>query len=81
VERVRGYLASDEGLAEVKGEIRGARELGITAVPTFVFEGRYGVQGAQPASAFLQAFETIARESATAPHPSADGCDDGSCAV
>jgi predicted DsbA family dithiol-disulfide isomerase len=80
-ERVRGYLASDEGLAEVKGEIRDARQLGITAVPTFVFEGRYGVQGAQPASAFLQAFETVARESAAAPQPGADGCDDGACAV
>lgn len=80
-DRVRGYLASDEGLAEVKGEIRDARQLGITAVPTFVFEGRYGVQGAQPASAFLQAFETVARESAAAPQPGADGCDDGACAV
>ena len=80
-ERVRGYLASEEGVAEVKEEIGAARQLGITAVPTFVFEGRYGVQGAQPASAFLQTLEAVARESAAAPQPGADGCDDGSCAV
>ncbi len=82
VERVRAYLATDEGAAEVKGEILDARQIGVTAVPTFVFEGRYGVQGAQPASAFLQTLEAVARESAgAATAPAADGCDDGSCAV
>ncbi len=63
-ERVRAYLASGEGLAEVREEIRAAREIGVTAVPTFVFEGRYGVQGAQPPATFLQTMEAVARESA-----------------
>ena len=80
-ERVRGYLASTEGVAEVESEIRQARQLGITAVPTFVFEARYGVQGAQPVAAFLQALEAVARESAAAPQPSPDGCGDGVCAA
>jgi predicted DsbA family dithiol-disulfide isomerase len=81
--RVRGYLASDEGRAEVRDEIAGAQALGITAVPTFVFEGRWAVQGAQPASAFLQALETVAAETAAAPSggASADACADGSCSV
>lgn len=60
--RVREYLASDEGAREVREEIAGAQRLGITAVPTFVFEEKYAVQGAQPTSAFLQALETVARE-------------------
>ncbi|HEX8358723.1 MAG TPA: DsbA family oxidoreductase [Longimicrobium sp.] len=60
--RVRAYLASDEGLAEVREEIRAARQIGVTAVPTFVFERKYGVQGAQPVAAFLQTLEAVARE-------------------
>jgi predicted DsbA family dithiol-disulfide isomerase len=63
-ERARAYLASDEGLAEVREDIRSAREIGVTAVPTFVFEGKYGVQGAQPVAAFLQTLEAVAREAA-----------------
>jgi predicted DsbA family dithiol-disulfide isomerase len=60
--RARAYLASSEGVAEVKEGIRYAQQLGISAVPTFVFEGRYGVQGAQPTSTFLQTLEAVARE-------------------
>lgn len=55
--RVSAYLASNEGAREVREDIERARRLGITAVPTFVFENRYAVQGAQPTSAFLQALE------------------------
>lgn len=61
-ERVRTYLATGEGEAETKAEIEEARRLGITAVPTFVFEGKWAVQGAQPASTFLRALEEIAAE-------------------
>ncbi|HEX8431950.1 MAG TPA: DsbA family oxidoreductase [Longimicrobium sp.] len=61
-DRVSAYLASDEGTAEVHAGIATARELGISAVPTFVFEDRYAVQGAQPPAAFLQALETVAAE-------------------
>ena len=74
--RASAYLASDEGLAEVQEEIGHARQLGITAVPTFVFDGKYGVQGAQPPSAFLQALEAVALVTSAA-----DGCEDGSCPV
>jgi predicted DsbA family dithiol-disulfide isomerase len=52
--RVAAYLASDEGLAETKAEIAAARDLGITAVPTFVIDEQYAVQGAQPPEIFLQ---------------------------
>src|SRR5690606_3791511 len=61
-ERVRTYLATGEGEAETRVEIEEARRLGITAVPTFVFEGKWAVQGAQPASMFLQALEQVAAE-------------------
>lgn len=80
-ERVRGYLASGEGRREVQDEIAQAQRLGITAVPTFVIEGKYAVQGAQPASAFLQVLEQVAAESAAAGAPAGEACADGSCAV
>lgn len=75
-DRVREYLASGEGTDEVRARIADAQGLGISAVPTFVFEGRYAVQGAQPASSFLQALETVARETAVA---SAEGSGDDAC--
>jgi predicted DsbA family dithiol-disulfide isomerase len=61
--RVASYLASDEGLAETKAEIAAARDLGITAVPTFVIDEQYAVQGAQPPEIFLQVLEQSRRAS------------------
>ena len=85
-ERVAAYLASDEGAAEVQKEIARAQRLGIRAVPTFVFDGRFAVQGAQPASAFLQALEEAWAERREVLAPSvtgspADACADGACAT
>ncbi|WP_034089183.1 DsbA family oxidoreductase [Streptacidiphilus albus] len=75
--RVEAFLPSDEGLAEVRAELAEARALGITAVPTFVFDGSWAVQGAQETSAFLQALEQ-----AVPPSAQGDACgDDGSCAI
>lgn len=76
--RVRDYLASGEGLEETKAALDAAQQLGIRAVPTFVFEGKFAVQGAQSASTFLQALEEVARQ--TAQVGGDDGADDGSCA-
>jgi len=60
--RIRGLLESDVGLAEVRAELEQPRRAGISAVPFFVVDGKYGVAGAQPAKAFLEAFERAARE-------------------
>lgn len=80
--RVEAYLASGEGLREVQDEIAHAQRLGVRAVPTFVFDGKYAVQGAQPTSAFLQVLEEVHHEAAGAtPADAADACADGSCAV
>ncbi len=59
--RSSGYLASDEGEAEVEAEFESTRALGLRSVPTFVFDGQYVVEGAQPASTFLQALEEVQR--------------------
>jgi predicted DsbA family dithiol-disulfide isomerase len=57
------YLKSDAGAREVKQAIAEAQQLGITAVPTFVFDDKYVVEGAQPADLFLQALNLVAKES------------------
>lgn len=48
--------------AEVDGDIRQASEFGITGVPFYVFDGRYGVSGAQPEEVFGQAMEQVYQE-------------------
>ena len=85
--RVRDYLASGEGTGQLEAELARARDIGVTAVPTFVFEGRYAVSGAQPASTFLQVLEDVRARTSTdgssSPVEPARGedCADGVCAV
>lgn len=55
--QVTRVLASDEYADAVRRDIAEARELGITGVPFFVFNGKVGVSGAQDPSVFLRAFE------------------------
>ena len=65
-QRVRDYLGGGEARAEVLAEIEQARGLGITAVPTFVLDGTYAVQGAQPTATFLSVLEEVSRATAEA---------------
>jgi predicted DsbA family dithiol-disulfide isomerase len=58
-QRVRDFLDSDEGIAEVRGELLSAAEMEITAVPTFVFDGRWMVPGAQDPDTFVQVLRRV----------------------
>jgi len=82
-DRVAAFLASDEGVEEVRGEITEAQAIGVTAVPTFVFEGQWAVQGAQEASTFLQVLEQVREQTAEhaggAAAQGGDACADGAC--
>jgi predicted DsbA family dithiol-disulfide isomerase len=80
-QHVRAYLASDEGLEDVKREIDSARFNGITAVPTFIFDDKYIVEGGQPASTFLQVLEEVRRRSVSETTATAEACVDDACAV
>ncbi|MFD9124648.1 DsbA family oxidoreductase [Kitasatospora sp. NPDC059571] len=80
-ERVTAYLAGDEGADEVRAQLAEARALGISAVPTFVFEGRWAVQGGQEADTFLRVLQQVAEETAVAADGDAEACADGACAV
>ena len=59
--RVVEYLNSDEGVPELEASFDQARRLGVQSVPTFVIDGRYAVQGAQPAVALVDAITEVAR--------------------
>ena len=66
-DRVHAFLDSDDGLAEVREELRSAAEMQITAVPTFVFDGRWMVPGAQDPDTFVQVLRrVVARRTADA---------------
>ncbi|GAA1849741.1 DsbA family oxidoreductase [Asanoa iriomotensis] len=60
------YLASDSGADEVRAGLAEARDLGITAVPMFVFAGKYGVSGAQEPSTLLQVLNEVSQREAEA---------------
>ncbi|MCU1677769.1 MAG: putative dithiol-disulfide isomerase [Frankiales bacterium] len=82
---VRAVLAGDGYTDTVAADIADARSLGVTGVPFFVADRRYGVSGAQPADVLLAMLEQAWNDA----HPvvmvaGADddaSCVDGSCAV
>ncbi|KQS00332.1 disulfide bond formation protein DsbA [Williamsia sp. Leaf354] len=62
-------LAGDEFVAEVDADIAQARAHGISGVPFFVLDGRYGISGAQPAAAFTSALEQVVADRRDSPTP------------
>lgn len=56
-DEARGVLDSDAYAGDVLADERQARELGITGVPFFVVDEKYGVSGAQPAELFKEVLE------------------------
>jgi len=61
-DEVREALESHRFLADVKADMAQAREYGIQGVPFFVFDGKYGVSGAQDAATFANVLEEVRRE-------------------
>ena len=64
------FLASDKGTAEVRAELVEGPERGVTAVPTFVFEGQWAVPGAQDADVFVRVLTTVTERLAATGPPS-----------
>ena len=58
--KVSSLLNSDEGLVEIEMEERTYAQRGITGVPYFIINNKYGVSGAQPTDVFKQAILDIA---------------------
>jgi predicted DsbA family dithiol-disulfide isomerase len=62
-EVVRRLLAEDADKESVREEIATAQRLGVTGVPFFIFAGRFGLPGAQPAEILANAMSKAAGKS------------------
>ena len=84
-DEAREVLAGGRYADAVRADQAQARAYGISGVPFFVVDGRYGISGAQPAELIAQALEQAWRERTPSPlvpvGGTAPGCDDDSCAV
>lgn len=67
------FLAGEEGGEQVTRELRRAQMLGISGVPFFIFDGRYGLAGAQEPEAFAQVIERLADEAVGESPPERSG--------
>ncbi|MGW9551766.1 DsbA family oxidoreductase [Citricoccus zhacaiensis] len=56
-EQVHEALSEDRWETAVKQDLATAQALGVTGVPFFVLERKYGISGAQPTEVFTQALE------------------------
>jgi len=53
-------IINDQKIAEaVKQEISHYQQRGVTGVPFFVINDKFGISGAQPSEAFLEAFQSV----------------------
>jgi len=65
----REALESERYLPDVRADQQQAQAYGITGVPFFVIDGKYGVSGAQPAEAFAQIARQVWAERTAAEEP------------
>lgn len=80
-ERVRAVLGSDEFAGAVRADEEQAGAYGISGVPFFVVDGRYGISGAQPVELLLQSLEQAWSERTPALVAAGPGCEGDACAV
>jgi predicted DsbA family dithiol-disulfide isomerase len=55
-------VQNEKYTAKVVDQVRWAYEIGVTGVPTYVINNRYGIVGAQPYEVFKSALEQIANQ-------------------
>lgn len=74
---VEKLLSSDDKLAEVIAAETQMQTNGVTGVPFYIINNKYGVSGAQASSTFIDAFRQIGNEAVS----SGESCDtdDGNC--
>ena len=61
---VMRVLESDEFIPAFEADVEQARAYGISGVPFFVIDGKYGISGAQNAEVFVGAFNQVLEERA-----------------
>lgn len=83
-DEIREMYASDYMASNVRGDEERAGQLGISGVPFFVFEDKYGVSGAQSVDVFLEVLRKVHGETSLVEfvgEASGSNCDEGSCAI
>jgi predicted DsbA family dithiol-disulfide isomerase len=58
-DRVRAFLDSEDGTAEVAAQLAFAAEAEISAVPTFVIDGKWAIPGAQDPDTFVKVIQRL----------------------
>lgn len=58
-QQVEGLLSSKEGLAEIEMAEAEMQKLGVSGVPFYIIDNKYGISGAQPSETFKQAIKEI----------------------
>ncbi|MGL5866181.1 MAG: DsbA family oxidoreductase, partial [Dermatophilaceae bacterium] len=78
---VRALLAGDDFGIDVRTDLALAAQIGVTAVPMFVLDQKYGVSGAQPVDVMLGAIRQVWERQGTEPEEVAagGGCGGGCC--
>lgn len=61
-EKITRILADDAIAYEVRQEINHYQSMGVSGVPFFIVNNKYGISGAQPAEVFVQALSTVRDE-------------------
>ncbi|MGQ0519710.1 MAG: DsbA family oxidoreductase [Actinomycetota bacterium] len=81
--QVAEVLAGDAYAAEVRADEREARDIGVDAVPFFLFDRSYTVSGGQPSGVLLDVLERAwaEREPVQVPAGPADTCGPDGCEV
>ncbi len=85
-DEARDVLSSDRFAVEVRADEEQARAYGISGVPYFVVDAKYGVSGAQPSEVLGELLATAWADRRPSPLVAAGGgdgpgCDGDSCAV
>jgi predicted DsbA family dithiol-disulfide isomerase len=78
---VDAVLGSDAFTGDVQADIELARSYGISGVPFYVVDGKFGISGAQPVEVFVQALERAWSESRPALRVLAGGAEEADAAV
>lgn len=74
-EKVNGILANTELLEEVKDKISYFQSRGVSAVPFFIFNEKYGISGAQSPQVLADTLRQIQQEMATEAVVAGESCD------
>ena len=63
LEKVNQTIDNEALRKQVKSDIQMFQEMGVTGVPFFIINDKYGVSGAQPSDVFVNAFNSLKAES------------------